>query len=802
MKISLSWLSEFIPVDRGAAGVEALVEQLTMLGFEVEGVQRIERGLEGVVAARIERVEPHPGADRLRLVTVDHGAEPLTLVCGAPNAAEGLTVPLARLGARLPGLDNQPLKKARIRGVESEGMLCSEVELGLSDDHSGLLVLDAARWRPGDPLARDFGLSDVVLDLEITQNRGDALSILGIARDLAALNGWPPARPALPAAPGAESGPSLRVTIAPDCAGCTRYAARLMEGVAAGPSPRWLVDRLEAVGLRAINNVVDATNYVMWELGHPLHAFDWRRIQGGEIRVRFAAAGESFTTLDGVERELGPEHTLICDAVRPVALGGIMGGLESGIAPDTTTILLECAAFDPVNIRMGARRAGLASDSSRRFERGVDPDDVASVLDRACALIAHIAGGRTAGPLVEDHPRPCRPPLIRFRPGRCNAVLGLALSPERMVRHLEALGATCAPAGDGTVAVTPPSWRFDLEREIDLIEEVVRLEGYQEVAEATSARVLLGQRSNPRRELAGRARRAAINLGFRQVMSYSMVSPALLERTLPGRPALRIRNPLAEELSVLRTSLLPSLVATAVHNLNRRAESLRLFELDREFHPDPASETGCRECQHLALLLCGDRRPAGWQGPAEPFTFHDLRESVLALLKSLHLEGLRFLPYLGDVFSANSLALSSQGETLGVFGQLDPLVCEGLGTERPVFALDLDLEAVSRLAPGVPRYQPFSRQPSVLRDLNLVSEAGVSAGELAETLLETGRPLLRHVQVQDIYQGPGVPAGSLSRTFRLRFNDAERSLTDAELDPLVARLLERVAARHGARLRS
>jgi phenylalanyl-tRNA synthetase beta chain len=269
-----------------------------------------------------------------------------------------------------------------------------------------------------------------------------------------------------------------------------------------------------------------------------------------------------------------------------------------------------------------------------------------------------------------------------------------------MVRHLEALGATCAPAGDGTVAVTPPSWRFDLEREIDLIEEVVRLEGYQEVAEATSARVLLGQRSNPRRELAGRARRAAINLGFRQVMSYSMVSPALLERTLPGRPALRIRNPLAEELSVLRTSLLPSLVATAVHNLNRRAESLRLFELDREFHPDPESGTGCRESQHLALLLCGDRRLAGWQGPAEPFTFHDLRESVLALLKSLHLEGLRFLPYLGDVFSANSLALSCQGQALGVFGQLDPLICEGLGTERPVFALDLDLEESRAFGPS------------------------------------------------------------------------------------------------------
>lgn len=800
MKISLSWLNDFLPVDTSPAGVAALTHELTMLGFEVESVQRIGRELSGVVAAFVEKVEPHPNADRLRLVTVNHGAGRLTLVCGAPNVAEGLTVPLAQLGAVLPGVE-QPLKKARIRGVDSEGMLCSEVELGLSDDHSGLKLLDPADWKPGDPLARDYNLQDVVLDLEITQNRGDAYSILGIARDLAALRGVPLSRPEAPAAPAADGDERVEIVLDPACAGCSRYAGQRMSGVRVGPSPRWLVNRLEAVGLRSISNVVDVTNYVMWELGHPLHAFDLREVRGRRIHVRNAAAGERFTTLDGQERTLDVEHTLICDGERPVALAGIMGGLNSGIAADTTEILLECAVFDSVGIRMGARRAGLSSDSSRRFERGVDPRDVEAVLRRASSLVALTAGGQLAGGCADADPRPWQPQPLTLRSARCNAVLGLALSAERMRAHLEALGCECETSAEG-LRVTPPSWRHDLEREIDLIEEVVRLEGYEQVPQPDSARVPLGQRGNPRRELLERVRREAVGLGFRQVMSYSMTDPRQLERVLPERPVLQIRNPLSQEMSVLRPSLLPSLLETAVYNLNRRAEGQRLFELDREFHPDPACATGCRESLHLALLLVGQLRPESWQGPAEAYGFHDLKEVVLLLLSHLHLEGLRLLPYLDGVFSANSLAIERDGERLGVFGQLEPRLCERMGTEWPVFALDLDLESVARLAPGLPRYQPFSRQPSVLRDLSLISPAELPAGALADTLLEAGRPLLQQVQVVDVYQGKGVPDGCVSRSYRLRFNDRERSLSDADVDPVVTDLLKQAEQRHGARLRS
>lgn len=803
MKISLNWLSDFLPVDPLEEGLDHLVHQLTMLGFEVESIEEIDRSLDGVVCAEIIAVEPHPDADKLRLVTVEHGAdETLTLVCGAPNVAVGRKVPLARLGARLPGMDNKPLKQAKIRGVVSKGMLCSEVELGLSDDHEGLMLLEGEEWTSGRPLAEAIGYRDTVLDIEITQNRGDAYSILGIARDLAALNGWELLYPCCDSAPHAAKSRSPEITIDDDCAssGCPRYAGQLMSGVTVGPSPRWMVDRLEAVGLRSISNVVDVTNYVMWELGHPLHAFDLRQLKGGEIRVRFARQDESFTTLDGEERNLGSEHTLICDAERPVALGGIMGGLNSGIEADTTEILLECAAFDPVNIRMGARRAGLSSDSSRRFERGVDFDNIEQVLERARDLIAAVAGATIAGPVADAYPRPREIPVIKLRPARCTAILGIELAKERMEAHLQSLG--CAVASRGTdLQVTPPSWRFDLEREIDLIEEVVRLEGYEQVPEATAARVPLGQRLNPPRDFATRLREEAVRLGYRQVMGYSMVDPAVQQRCGVEEELLRIRNPLSEDMAALRSSLLPSLVQTAVYNLNRRARQLRLFELDREFHLDPASDTGCREAMHLVLLMCGDRVPESWQGEAVALDVLDMKESVLALLNRFQVVGLRFNPYVDSFWSANSVEILNGAERLGVFGQLEPRFCELLGTEVPLFGADLDLEAMLACKRDGHRFEDFPRQPPVLRDLSFLCPAELPSGELEALLAKAGKPLLQSVRLFDIYQGKGVAAGKVSRSYRLEFNRADQTLRDEDVDPLIETMIKRAAKTLDAELR-
>jgi len=805
MKVSLNWLNDFIDLSLDESDVDELVHQLTMLGLEVEQVERIERDLKGVVCARVDRIEAHPKADKLQLVSVEYGLEePLRLVCGAPGVRTGMLVPLATLGARLPGLDNRPLKKARIRGVESCGMLLSEVELGLGDDHSGLLELDPGRWKPGDSLAEEFDCRDVVFEFEVTLNRGDALSIMGIARELAALRGVELKRPAaIPAEAVEGPGHQLKISIEDDCAegGCPRYAGQVMDRVRVGPSPRWMADRLEAVGLRSINNVVDVTNYVMWETGHPLHAFDLRQLHGGEIRVRFAAEGERFVTLDGEERLLNAEHTLICDAERAVALGGIMGGLNSGIEDDTSEILLECAAFDPVNIRMGARRAGLASDSSRRFERGVDMENVPEVMERTAALMALVSGARAAGEVVDVQPRPLSRPPLRLRCARVNAVLGLELDQATVQRHLESLKIGCRPIEEGLLEVRAPSWRFDLEREIDLIEEVARVEGYEQIGVADNARVPLAPHLDPFGEFRDLAKRKVQELGCHQVSSYSMVDPRLLEKIDPDRPWLKVRNPLSEDLAALRNSLLPSMIQTALYNLNRRNDDLRLFEIDREFHPDPESDTGCREDQHLVLLLCGRRRPAGWDGVEIAYNFFDIKELSRSLLQSLNLDNYELLPYLDRAYSANSLAVQAGGKRIGQFGQLDPPLCEDLGTTEPLFVLDLDLQAAYQAARKDRRYQPFSRYPSVYRDLSVVTGEAVKAGELEETIRRAGGELVNEVRLFDLYRGAGIPEGCLSRSFKVCFTADDRSLSEAEVEPVFRKIIAELERVFKARLR-
>jgi phenylalanyl-tRNA synthetase beta chain len=785
--------------------VSGIVHDLTMLGFEVESITAHSRDLTGVVCVRITDVQPHPDADKLRLVTVDRGPEgPLTLVCGAPNVRVGMQVPLARLGATLPGMDG-PLKKAKIRGVVSEGMLCSEVELGLSTDHSGLLELDSG-WTPGECLQERLGCCDTVIDIDITQNRGDAFSILGIARELSARRGLPLTLPASPLPPRSSHTLPLTVEIAEEArSAAPRYIGLVLDGVTVGPSPRWLRDRLEAVGLRSINNVVDVTNYVMWETGHPLHAFDLRQVKGNGIVVRHARAGEPFVTLDGASRSLDTGALLICDRERPVALAGIMGGENSGIADDTTAVLLECACFDPVVIRMGARALNLASDSSRRFERGVDMVNLQFVVDRAASLLGELAGARLAGDPVDCHPAPCHRPEVALRPARANALLGLQLDAATMARHLRSLGITVREQ-DGLLHCTAPGWRFDLEREVDYIEEIVRLQGYDSVPDSLSARVPLDQPQDPRPAFQRRLRDAMVGLGFRQTSTYSMVDPRVLEAVWPGRPALEISNPLAADMSRLRNSLLPSLLEAAVYNLNRRQRVVRLFELDREFHPDPTSGTGCREPRHLVAVLAGDHRETGWLAPGRTVTVHDLREALLCLLGGLSPEAPTFeaLPDPADAgpFSENSRRVLLDGASLGILGQLRPQVVEALGGSEPVYAMDLDVETLLARPESQRQFRPFPRQPAVHRDLSLLLDKNKEAGA-AETLIrQQAKGLLHGLRLFDIYEGQGVPEGSRSLSWSLQFCAEDRSLTDVEIDPVMKRILSALERELGATLRA
>jgi phenylalanyl-tRNA synthetase beta chain len=806
MKLSLDWLNSLVPLAGDPRGVEGIVHDLTLLGFEVESVTPHTRDLSGVICALVTRVQPHPDADKLRLVTVDRGPEgPLTLVCGAPNVREGLRVPLARLGATLPGMDG-PLKKAKIRGVVSEGMLCSEVELGLSTDHSGLLELDES-WTPGECLQERLGCCDTVIDIDITQNRGDAFSILGVARELAARRGLALTLPAISLPASSEHSLPLEVTIEERCAreSAPRYMGWVLDRVSVAPSPRWLRDRLEAVGLRSINNVVDITNYVMWELGHPLHAFDLRQIRGNRIEVRHARPGEGFVTLDGVSHELDGGEVLICDGERPVALGGIMGGENSGIAADTTEVLLECACFDPVVIRMAARRLDLATDSARRFERGVDMHNLDFVLERAAGLLGELAGARLAGSPVDCHPAPRHWPELGLRPARAGALLGLALSTETMAGHLRSLGITVREE-QGLLHCTPPSWRFDLEREVDLIEEIVRLEGYDRVPDRLSARIPLDQPQDPRPAFQRRLRDAMVALGFRQTSTYSMVDERSLETVWPGRPSLAIRNPLAAELARLRNSLLPSLLAAAIYNLNRRQRVVRLFELDREFHPDPESGTGCREPRHLVAVLAGDHRESDWLTPGRPATVHDLREALLGLCAELGQEpGFAPLPEeaASGPFSPNARAVVLGETVVGLFGQIKPQVVEALGGgEEPLYAFDLDVEPLLARPVATRRFRPFPRFPAVHRDLSILLDKSQEAGAAEAIIRRHAKDLLRELRLFDIYAGSGVPEGRHSLSWTLHFSADDRGLTDGDVDPVMKRIVATLERELGANLRA
>ncbi|MBE0598549.1 MAG: phenylalanine--tRNA ligase subunit beta, partial [Desulfuromonadales bacterium] len=617
MIVTYNWLKEFVDLDLAP---EELAHRLTMAGLEVEAMEKLGEGLDRVVVARLISVEPHPEADRLTLCQVDTGSETLPIVCGARNHKTGDLVALAQVGATLPG--DFRIKKSKIRGRESMGMLCSEKELGLAEESEGIQILPPG-LELGQPVFLAMGLKDVRFELGLTPNRADCLSVIGVAREVAAMVGRPLRlpRPQLPEA-GRAISEQTSVSIE-DPERCPRYAARLIRGVQIGPSPDWLVRRLQTVGLRSINNVVDVTNLVLMELGQPLHAFDFQLLRGGRIVVRPAREGELFTTLDSQSRPLKQTDLTICDGEGPVALAGIMGGENSEIRPQTIDILLESAYFNPTTIRRTSKRLGLHTESSHRFERGVDIDLVPIALDRAAALILELAGGEAARGRLDVYPRPVAARQLTISPRRSEEILGLSLPAAEIARLLRGIGLQVEREGDGADAdadaslkVTVPVFRHDLEREIDLIEEVARLNGYDRIPVTMPVG---GALCHPPRESQRQLRRLRdllVGAGFSEVINYSFVAPAGVDRLGlaegdPRRQMVRVLNPLTEEQSVMRTTLMPSLLETVARNLAYRSRDLRLFELRPVFHPQAGDELPV-EKMRLTAVVCGRREPEGW----------------------------------------------------------------------------------------------------------------------------------------------------------------------------------------------
>ena len=804
MRFTVNWLKEYVDCDLAPA---AIAERLTMLGLEVDAVEELFPWLERVVVARLVTVEKHPNADRLVVCTADcGGGREVPVVCGAPNARPGLVTALALPGAELPeGL----IRKAKIRGELSEGMFCSARDLGLGQDHGGIVELpDDAPL--GTTLRQYFGLVDTAIEIDLTPNRPDCASVVGVAREIAGVTGQPLQPPQVMVGDFAGSD-RFSVTVE-EPAACPRYAARLVQGVRIGPSPAWLQHRLLAAGMRPVNNVVDVTNYVMLELGQPLHAFDFDRLAGRAIVVRYPRAGETITTLDGSERRLEADMLCICDAQRPVAVAGVMGGADSEVTETTTSILLESACFDPVSIRRTSRRLGLSTESSYRFERGVDPQLAPRALARAAELIVQTAGGSVLadGFDVGGEQIPA-PPVLRLRTGKVRDLLGIAIDRDRVAGLLTGIGFACRPAEEDeeVLMVQPPSFRVDIEREVDCIEEVARLVGYDAIPTSMPLVPLAAPEIRPERRLVQQLTRVMGGLGFWEAVNYSFVDPAHadmlgLPADDPARKVVRLRNPISEHQSVLRTMLLPGLVANAAHNANRQEGDIRLFEIGKVFFPRPDGPQP-EERLELAAVLCGRRYP---QAPLLHFgetavDFYDAKGVAESVAVELRLADVVFSKGEAPVYADDEqfLWLSASGRRLGMVGRLAPSVAERFDLRREVFFVVFDLAALAA-APTTPlRFAALPRYPAVTWDLAVVVDEEVPAGEIVAHVAGLKEELVERVELVDVYRGKPLAAGKKSVALSIRYRSRQATLNDETVGAAHRRLTKSVLARFSAELR-
>jgi phenylalanyl-tRNA synthetase beta chain len=795
MRLSLNWLADFVDLTIEA---QALADRLTMAGLEVEGVEAVTPEFSGVVVGKVLSVERHPQADRLQVTEVTTGSQTYRVVCGAPNVQAGLLYPFAPIGATVAG--GHKIKAAKLRGVPSEGMLLAEDELGLSTDHVGLMEI------PQDlALGRDFaeamGLADTVLEVAITANRADCLSVLGLAREIAALLDQPLRHPEVNVAPAAASMLNARVTIL-DPVHCPRYAARLLTGLTVKPSPFWLRRRLQVAGLRAINNLVDVTNYVLLEFGQPLHAFDFQRLRGGEIVVRLPKPGENrFATLDGAERELNHETLLICDAEGPVALAGVMGGLDSEVTAATTQVLIESAYFNPRTIRRTSKRLGLSTEASYRFERGVDPDGLIHALERATQLMCQVGDGAVAAERLDEYPSPIQHPRLNLRVSRANQVLGTDYSSEQMLHLLRRLHLPALAVDAENLALQVPSFRGDLEREVDLIEEIARLGGFDNIPVTLPHGVVATRRPGPEVRLAEVAKDLLLGLGFFEIVTYSFQPDRLgeLVEANPDAPVLRLANPLSEEQARMRSSLLPGLLDTLRRNALQQAQDVRLFELSKVFHPRPGEDQP-KEEHWLSGLMYGVREEAGWNSSRDPVNFFDLKGAVETLLDGLLIPDVTFSPEGLPGYLRYGAKVFSGKRELGVLGELKGGIGDKLDLAGEIYAFNLDFDVLCQTAVP-PLFTPLPRYPAVYRDIALVLPEAVPAAQAADSLYSHGRPWLVEVRLFDVYVGDPVPEGKRSLAFRLSYRDPERTLTDDLVNKHHQKVVTALEQELGAELR-
>jgi phenylalanyl-tRNA synthetase beta chain len=799
MRVSFEWLREFVPVEMTP---EAVADRLTMAGLEVEEVEDWGTPFERIVVGRIVEIAAHPRSGRLLVCRVEVGMEVLTIVCGALNIAVGDYVPVALVGSVLP--TGRSIAAERVAGVASEGMLCSAAELGFSDTSAGILILPSAT-KPGASLASQLALRDVALEVNVTPNRPDCLNIFGIAREIAALTGVPLKPPDTSVSEASEAIAAITsVTVeAPDL--CPRYAARLIANAHVGPSPLWMQRRLLVCGSRPRNNVVDATNYLLLELGHPLHAFDYDTLHRGRIVVRVARPAEVCVTLDGIARTLDPDVLVIADAARPVGIAGVMGGLNSEIREASTRILLESAYFQPQNVRRTAKRLGLRTEASYRFERGADFEGLIGALDRCAAFIAHLSGGTVAKDRIDVAATRYIAPKVPVRMGRVNKVLGVDLTREAIVQYCSQLQLPTSVRTSTEVEVEIPSFRHDLAREIDIIEEVGRLHSYQAIPTSLPRVGLEAVPRSPQQEATRRVLEWLVGCGYTQVINYSFMVEEDLDRLRlpvddPLRSLVPLRNPLSQEAGVLRTTLVPSLLRTIALNLNRDLRDLMIFELSRVFRRQNGPQP--QEPQLLGLAVTGTFGSQHWGYPARPLDFYDLVGVLEMISDRLRLQPFSVtaapVPY---CHPGKSALITMGDDPIGVVGEIHPTVMAAFDLHQAVTLAEIEFDRLIGRGMSAAQYRQIPRFPSVMRDLSIIVDAGVPAGQILMLIQNFHPELLREVRLFDVYAGKPVPVGRKSFTFALTYRADNRTLTDEEVNSIQTGVMEQLRQRFGAQLR-
>jgi phenylalanyl-tRNA synthetase beta chain len=795
MRVPFSWLKEFIDT---RLSIEEVAEALTLVGPEVEAIERIPLGFQGVVVGEVMATERHPTADKLLIAQVFDGAQTLSIVCGASNCRPGIKVALARVGAVLKaGGKEVKIKASKLRGIESQGMLCSAEELGVSGEGEGILELP---WEceTGRDLTHYY--DDPVLHLGITPNLGHCASILGIARELAAIT-----QESLTVAPThpREEEPPLEISILLEDPGCSRYACKIIRGLKIGRSPGWLQHRLKVCGIRPVNNVVDITNYVMLELGEPLHAFDLNKLKGKEITVRKARPGESLTTLDGELRELGNEVLLICDRDGPVAAAGIMGGKATEVSDQTVDVLVEAAYFDPITIRRGSKQLRLQTEASRRFERRCDPLILTRALNRVADLMQQLAGGQVIKGIIDRSTSDFARHRIHLRMPQLNQLLGTRLSVGEIDGLLRRLGCEVTARGDA-LTVLVPSYRSDLKLEVDLIEEVGRLYGYANIARKAPTYKAATIPHTSLFLLERRVREELVGLGLQELVTCSLISPRMIQETLGpalGDPnsLIAVVNPASVEQSILRPSLLPNLVQVVKHNANQHCFDLAGFEVGRIHY---RADQELAEQTEVGIILTGLSTTPQWGAAEREVDFFDLKGIVEALLERLGVDSVRFeSSALPNFHPGRQARLSHQGRGIGLLGEVHPARCRLLNLRQPVLYAELQLSALIQLTRPPIRYTPLPQFPGSIRDWTIGLREEMQIQEFFEAVHQIPSRLLKNVAFRFIYRGGSVPEGWKNATFRFTYRDDRKTVSDETVEAEHERIVRQVETHLGERIR-